>query len=566
MKTLHRRITTLQGEYVQNFERTRVRLFMVTLFFAFTFAVIAGRLFYLMGPTAFHTKAPRPTYTSADNTAPKRADIMDRNGIILATSLVTQSLYADPKLVDNPAELAAELHDNFPDLNEKALAHDLSQPRRFIWVKRHLTPKQQARVLAIGDPALAMKSEYRRLYPQSNLISHIAGYTNTDGIGIAGIERQYNDRLLTDGTPLQLTIDTRLQYILKSEMEKSIKHFNAIGGSGIVMNVQTGEILAMVSLPDFDPHRYNTADPNAQFNRNTVGVYEMGSTFKIFSTAAALNNGTAELPDMFDVREPLKIGRFRIHDYHAMKRKISLAEVFIESSNIGTALMADEMGGEKLQAFFNDLGFSSKPVIDLPERSRPIVPARWRRVTTMTASYGHGIAVTPVHVARAVAAIVNGGILPQPHLAARKNQNKPPTPGVSIISPQTSSIMRGLLALTVEKGTGSKVKHDNIWVGGKTGTAEKAAAHGYAKNKLFSSFAGVFPADNPQYVILVAIDEPKGTKDSFGYATGGWTSAPVVGKVVEYMAPMMTETRHLEKKPFPAMEALLQYVKEEEDQ
>lgn len=563
MKSFHKRITVLQGEYVQNFDRTRTRLFAVVAFFTLAFAIVALRLIVLMGPNAFHD-APKPqsAVLSSNEAAPKRVNITDANGIILATSLPTQSLYADPKIINDADLLTQKLMDVFPNLDRDRLYTDLTRDRRFVWIKRHLTPRQQAKVLAIGDPALALQTEYRRVYPQGSLTAHVTGYTNTDGIGIAGVEKQHEALLLKGGEDLQLTIDTRLQDLLKTEMLKSIRQFNAIGGSGIVMDAHSGEILAMISLPDFDPHRYNTASENAKFNRNTVGVYEMGSTFKIFSTAAALENKTAHLSDMYDVRKPLRISRFQIRDFHPIKEPISLADVFVRSSNIGTALMAQEMGAEKLQNFYSDLGFFSRVRIDIPERGMPIIPDRWRKVNTLTASYGHGIAVSPMHVARATAAMVNGGTLPDPHFMKIKGSHQKPS--LSVLSPETSAQLRGLLTLTVEEGTGSRVKQDHIWVGGKTGTAEKVTASIYNAGKLFSSFVGVFPSNDPRYIVLVAIDEPKGNKDSFGYATGGWTAAPVVSRVIEYMAPMMSETRHLTKTDFPEMEALRQYIAEDE--
>lgn len=564
MKSLHKRITTLQGEYVQNFERTRVRLFAVVTFFALAFLIVGFRLIILMGPNAFHTTTPKASeILSSTEAAPRRVNITDANGIILATSLATRSLYADPKYVNDAALLARELTEVFPDLDYDELYADLRKDRRFIWVKRHLTPKEQAKVLKIGDPALALQTEYRRVYPQGSLTAHIIGFTNTDGTGIAGIEKEYEKALLKGGSDLQLTIDTRLQDLLKTEILKSVREYKAIGGSGIVMDARNGEVLAMVSLPDFDPHRYNTASDNARFNRNTVGVYEMGSTFKVFSTAAALENKTAYLSDMYDVSEPLKSSRFTIRDFHMIDEPVSLTEVFIHSSNIGTALMAEELGAEKLQNFYRDLGFFSRAEIDIPERGMPITPGRWRDITTLTASYGHGIAVSPMHVVRATAAMVNGGTLPDPHFVKIKGTHEKPQ--LSIISPQTSANLRGLMTLAVEEGTGSRVKQDHIWVGGKTGTAEKVTSRGYTEDKLFSSFVGVFPSNEPRYVVLVAIDEPKGTKDSFGYATGGWTSAPVVSRVIEYMAPMMEETRHLTKTDFPELDALRQYIKEDED-
>ncbi len=561
MRGIHRRITTLQGEYVQNFERARTRFFALVMFFSLAFLIVVGRLVYLMGPGIL--AGDQIVQVSQNAPAPKRANIVDRNGMLIATSLETKSLYADPKFVKDAKKLAFKIAEIFPGLDASELESDLNKKSRFVWVKRHLTPKQQAAVLEIGDPALNVQTEYRRVYPQDHLFSHVIGYTNIDGQGIAGLEKYYDDILLSDQKDMVLNLDTALQDILRSETQKSMQEFSAIGGSGIVMDVNSGEILAMVSLPDFDPNKPDPSDTTAMFNRNTVGVYEMGSTFKPFAFAAALEDKVTRVNKIYDVSEPLKYGRFRIRDYHPYKRPITATEVFIHSSNIGTAQMALDLGTEKLKDFYDDLGFFDKVTIDLPERGSPILPSVWREVNTVTASYGHGIAVSPLHVVRATAAMVNGGTLPYPHLA--QNAQHTDKPQISVISPETSDMIAGLLALTVEKGTGSKAAHQDIWVGGKTGTSEKISATGrYEEKKLLSSFVGVFPADNPQYVMLVSVDEPKGTKKSFGFATGGWTSAPVVGKTIEYMKPSMPSLNVANKKPFPTLAALEKFITEED--
>ena len=552
MRNLHRRMTTLQGEYVQNFEKARTRFFAVTMFMCLAFLIVAGRLVYLMGPTIL--SQPEPAVLTAENAAaPKRNNIVDRNGMLLATSLSTRSLYADPKLVDDPTGLAEELLKIFPTLDKQTLIDDLSKDRRFVWIKRHITPKQYAAVLEVGEPALSTKKEFKRFYPQGALMSHIIGYTNTDGTGIAGLEKEYNTQLTQTDQPLRLTIDVTLQDVLRENIQSSMEEFEGIGGSGVILDVKTGAVMAMVSLPDFDPHDYATADQNSMFNRNTVGVYEMGSTFKTFTVAAALEHEATQLQKQYDVSEPLRYGRFRIRDYHPFKRPISMPEVFIHSSNIGTAQMALDTGGDALKAFYRDLGFFDRVAIDLPERGHPILPNPWREVSTVTSSYGHGIAVSPLHV----------GTLPPLHLTAEGDQAD--APAVSVISPETSNLISGLMALTVEEGTGSKAKVDGMWVGGKTGTSEKIGPGGYQKKKLYSSFIAIFPADNPQYVILVSIDEPKGQKQSFGYATGGWTAAPVVQKTISYMKTAMPDLYDIRKPPFPALQSLAAYVKEDDE-
>ncbi len=566
LRKLHHHVTRLQGEHVQNFERARGRMVTIAVLFGLCYMAIVLRLFMLMGPGIINPEIHAETRgaAAAPQFALERAKIYDRNGVLLASSLAAPSLYADPKKVADAAALAAEIQTVLPDTDIEDLTKKLSRKGRFVWIARQLTPRQKAAIMDIGDPALNFKTEYRRVYPHDHLFSHALGYTNIDGQGIAGLENALNTDLKATDAPINLTLDLYIQDRLREALMTQITKFEAIGGSGLVMDVNTGAIVAMVSLPDFDAHKPASASDVEKFDRNTVGVYEMGSTFKIFSTAAALEHGTTTVNSTYDVREPIKIGRFRIRDFKPKKRDLTLPEVFVHSSNIGTAHMAMELGEEKLQEFYRDLGLFDRMDIDFPARSRPMVPRPWGDVHTMTTSYGHGIAVTPLHVARAVAAIVNGGTRVKPHFVKQDKKDLQAAPEINVVSPRTSQLMSALMALGVETGTGSNATSDKIWVGGKTGTAEKISqSGGYEDDKLLSSFVGVFPADDPKYVVLATIDEPKGQSHSFGYATGGWTAAPVIGDIVNYMLPA-ERRRHDAKKPlFPALEALRPYVKDD---
>jgi cell division protein FtsI (penicillin-binding protein 3) len=372
------------------------------------------------------------------------------------------------------------------------------------------------------------------------MVSHIVGYTNVDGKGLSGMERSYESFLAEGQSNLVLTLDIRMQHILARELNAAIEKFSAKGGAGVIMNVNNGEILAAVSMPAFDPHSPGGPDNPSAFNKLTYGVYELGSVFKIFSTAALLETQNVAMEQKFDASKPLKRGGFAISDYHAKERDLTLPEVFMFSSNIGSALIGEMAGTEAIKSFYRDIGLFDPLSLEIGEVGSPLVPHPWREINTLTASYGHGIAVSPLHVASAVASIVNGGVLVQPSLVLDKNkaETSRKSPSVRIVSPQTSYRMRQLMRLSVSVGTGTSADVRGYRVGGKTGTAEKIGAGGYDSKRLISSFVGAFPMDLPQYAIYVVVDEPIGTKESFGYATGGWVAAPAVGKIIASMAPI----------------------------
>ncbi len=556
---IRRHSTRIIGENSSLFSMARGRLIFMNAVFSLVFIFLGVRAFDLsviQGDTLRNIKmahidaADRGNY-EAESTGEKsalpavpRANIYDRNGIMLATSLKTASLFADTLLIDDKQKTAQGLVEIFPDLSFGDVLKKLQSGKRFVWIERNILPHHQEKVLELGQPGLGFEGEHTRIYPQGTLTSHIVGYTDLDEKGQAGVERGLNN-MLAKNTDLDLSLDIRLQHILRREMKKSIKDFNAIGGAGIIMNVKTGEVLAGVSLPDFDPHQAGNAKPDEIFNRMSLGVYELGSVFKIFSTAAFFETHNVPINTKFDATEPIKIGRFTINDYHAENRILTLPEVFIYSSNIGTGLMAQAIGNESLKNIYNDLGLLTPLSTEVKEIGRPMVPEPWGDVHTITASYGHGLATTPLQMTAAISTVLNGGISVKPRFTKMDQDIRAATEintklQSRVLSEKTAHRMRQLLRLNVTVGTGKKADAPGYIVGGKTGTAEKMASRGgYDKKKLMSSFVGAFPMNDPEYVIYVVIDEPKGNKASWGYATGGWVAAPVVGNVIKSMVAVL---------------------------
>jgi cell division protein FtsI (penicillin-binding protein 3) len=526
-------------------ETGRTRLVLAAAVFVLLFAVVAGRAVQVMlfgedvagaSLTRFHIPTPP---------LPDRVDIVDRNGRLLATSLGSPSLYADPRQVIDAAAAVRKLATVFPGLDRAALYQKLTSGKSFVWIKRRLTPRQEAMVNDLGIPGLQFDHEERRIYPYGDLFAHVVGYTGIDNRGFAGVERAYDSVLKKRRQPLQLSLDVRLQYILREEVARVMRDFSAIGGGGIIMNVNTGEILALVSLPDFDPNHPERPDrdyPNASwsdraFDRMTLGDYEVGSVYKTFTLAMALDCGAATMTSRFDASHNIHIGRFTISDYHGKHRPLTVPEIFMYSSNIGAAKVALAVGAERQKAYLRRFGLLSRPQVDLDERGRPHYPSDWRPINVMTIGFGHGISETPIQVATAASAMINGGILrPATVLKVPPGQR---VPGRRVISPHTSEEMRKLLRLVVEYGTARFAEVPGYVVGGKTGTAEKVVHGVYARHKLLSDFIGAFPMNNPQYLIYMMVDEPHGTKASHGYATAGWTVVPATGRVIARIAPLL---------------------------
>jgi cell division protein FtsI (penicillin-binding protein 3) len=529
-------------------DTTRTRLMLAALLFGLIFLVLAGRLVDVVevpgsptDPQVAHARlvAPPP---------PARADIVDRNGTLLATNLDSPSLYVNSKEMlkagENPDEAAREINKALPDLSPGEIHAKLVSGRSFAYLKRSLTPRQEYAVNNLGIPGIEFSPEERRIYPLGDLTSHAVGYCGIDNIGEAGIERGLNPAIRGSGEPVALALDARVQFVLKDELQQVINQFDAKGAAGIIMNVRTGEIVAMASLPDFDPNHPPSTNP-----KNETAEYELGSVFKIFNTAMALDSGVSTMTSSYDARNPIEIGRFEIDDYHGKHRWLSVPEIFMYSSNIGSARMAVAAGADRQRSFLNRLGLLSPVPVELDkvEVARPHYPATWREVNVMTIAFGHGIAVTPLHMITATAAIINGGILHAPTMLRVPDGAR--VPGVRVISEKTSEQMRKLMRYVVEYGTAKLAEAPGYVVGGKTGTAEKNAGGHYEEKKLLSSFIGAFPMNNPRYVIFTLVDEPHGNKQSHGYATAGWTVAPATSRIIQRIAPLLGVTPVDENSP-----------------
>lgn len=506
--------------------------------FAVAFLVIAGRLTFL---TLLSEAPDTPnSHANSGESVTQRADITDRNGELLATSLPTVSLCADSKKIIDPAAAVKQLMAALPDLDQDRLKDDLSGGKHCAPIKRHLTPKQYYEVNRLGIAGLEFHPDERRIYPAGNTTAHVVGFTDIDDNGLAGIEKQFDTRLEQQETPIALSLDLRVQNIMRGELAGAVRNFHAIGAAGLVMDMTTGEILSLVSLPDFDPQHAGDASDEARFNRDTLGVYEMGSTFKIFNTAMALDSGLIHVGDSFDTTHPVEIGHQMIRDFHPETRWLNVAEIFTHSSNIGSARMVERLGGARQRAFFARLGLMQRMSLELPEVGAPLIPpARdWNQATTLTASFGHGIAVNVVQLAGAVATIVNDGIVVHPTLLKTTAPAGPIQERV--VSEHTSQQIRALMRLVVTRGTARQANVDGYMVGGKTGTSDKIGAnHKYATNARLSSFIGAFPMNAPRYLVFAMLDDPKGNAKTMGNATAGWTAAPVVNRVISQIGPLL---------------------------
>jgi cell division protein FtsI (penicillin-binding protein 3) len=543
----------------------RNRLLVTGALFTLAFIVVAVRLVELAVVEQILEESQAPRLAVGLEMPKVRSDIVDRNGVLLATSLPTASLYANPRQILDPKEATQKLLRLFPDINKKRMEEKLSSNKSFVWLRRNLTPKRQFLVNTLGVLGFDFQGTERRVYPHGRLLSHALGLTNIDGRGLSGIEGYFNKTLLETHKPLELSVDIRVQSVLREELVRAMLEFKAIGAAGLVLDVTTGEVRAMISLPDFNPNKPTITGEISGFNRVTKGVYEMGSTFKLFTVAMALDMGAARLKDRFDATEPIKISRFKISDYHAKNRWLSVPEIIVFSSNIGAAKIALEVGTLGQKKYLKRFGLLTPARIDLPEIGTPLTPAHWRRINTMTISYGHGISVSPIQLASGIAAVVNGGILYRPRMIKiAKGEN---IIGSRVLSIDTSKKMRGLMRLVVKHGTGRNADVPGYLIGGKTGTSEKRGHRGgYDRNRRMASFVAAFPMDRPKYVVLAMLDEPKGTQRTRGHATGGWVAAPIVAKVVKRMAPLLglIPSQRVEKSPEPGDDLFIE-VKAKKD-
>ncbi len=524
--------------------RPRVR-FLIVVFIAL-YAAVALKATWL----ALFDTQPKRRVVVHDDTIP-RPDIIDRNGMLLAADVPRASIFAEPHRMVNVDEAIFRLLSVLPGLDVEKLRKRLSnRKRKFVWIARKVPPEVESQIVALDIPGIRVMKEKKRVYPMGRLAAHVVGFSDIDGRGLAGIERFLDTRgklymasLAESGErarPVPLSLDIRVQHAVRAELRAAKEKFKAIAAAGLVMDVRTGEVLALVSLPDFDPNdpdRRKALDRKV-LNRMTTGVYELGSVIKAITFAMALEKGTATLDKRYDARFPLKVGRQRIRDYHAQKRWLSVPEIFTYSSNIGTARMALEVGLEEHWRFLERMGLTRRLRTELPESARPLLPRRWSTIASVTASFGHGFAVQPLQGAAVIAALVNGGWLMTPTLL-RRDARTAREMARRVISEETSRKMRHLFRLNALEGTARRAAAPGYRVGGKTGTAEKVVNGRYSKDKRLTSFVGAFPMDDPKYLVMVMLDDPRPLPETQGFATSGWNAVPAAGRIVARIAPLL---------------------------
>ncbi|QJQ33788.1 penicillin-binding protein 2 [Sphingomonas lacunae] len=511
------------------------RLRILLLAFLFIGAVLLARIghIFIMGLINGGGAAPAAMFD--------RADIVDRNGVPLARSIPVHSIRSvRSKLMHDPRMLARELARIFPDTTEATFYSRLTGRPSSI-IRRRATPDQLNAVNELAEIGFEYPEEPERLYPQGPIAAHVLGFVAPGRGGVMGIERRFDEQLAANaarGEPFALSLDTRVQAALELELGDAVTQLEAKGGAGLVLDVDTGEVLAMASMPTFDPNRVNFSDPAAQWNSVSFTTFELGSTFKPITVAAAMDAGViTDMARRYDATRPLTVGGHRISDSHSADRWLNVPEALVHSSNVVTAQIADDLGKDRLQATFRALDFDKRPTIELPERGLPQWPRSWGRTTTMTAGFGHSIMVTPLHLASAYAALVNGGIW-RPATILKVEEGHV-VQGRRVFTESTSARMRQLLRMIVASGTGSRADAPGYRVGGKTGSAERVIDGTYVGNSVVATFAGAFPMDRPRYVVLVMIDRPPGNAYSLGQRTAGFTAAPVVRKVVQRIGPMV---------------------------
>jgi cell division protein FtsI (penicillin-binding protein 3) len=523
----------------------RARIVFLLLAFACVYGVIAARLVWLgVAPDASASQKAR----AAEAVAQARPDVFDRKGRLIATDVRTPSLFAEPHRIIDVDEATDLLLKTLPDLDRAELRARLSSKRYFAWLRREITPEQQRKIYRLGLPGIGFLKEYKRVYPNGPLAAHVLGQVNVDNQGILGFEKWIDSGGLSalhragfatnhNLAPVEIALDLDVQQAVRDELIIAKDRFRAQAANALVIDVNTGEIVSMVSLPDFDPNKPSSPKDPARFNRLMTGVFEMGSTFKALTVAMALDSGKVTMNSTFDATHPLKYGRHTIHDFHPQRRVLSTSEVFTYSSNIGSARMALAIGVDAHKAFMKKMGLLDRLRTELPESAMPLVPNPWSEINTVTIAFGHGLSVTPLQAVVATAALVNGGHLIQPTFL-RRTEAEAKKNATRVIKQSTSDQMRYLMRLNVEIGSARRAEVEGYFVGGKTGTSEKVERGRYAKNKLLTAFMGIFPADKPKYLVLVMLDEPQ-KEQGAAAATAGLNAAPVAGKIIARIAPLL---------------------------
>lgn len=542
------RYTALDNKTVQALKIGQGRIAFIIFCFLAAFTVMFGRLFQL---TILQRTQPEARRLASPSSV--RADIVDRNGTILAISLPIVDLYIDARKVENPKEITRRLVKVLPDLDYQETYRKIASKSSFKYLKRNLTPQEQNAVNRLGIPFLDFETRTQRIYPQGALFSHVLGLTNIDDVGVSGVEKAFDEQLSASSSPLRLSVDANVQELVRSVLMEYAAKFETAGAAAIVMDVNTQEVLSMVSLPDYDPNQGRETLSNALFNRAALGIYEAGSIMKVFAVALGLESGKVKPDDMIDATKPYKLANYPISDYRGQNRPLTVAEVLIHSSNIGSSKIALMAGGEKQKEFMGKLGFLSPLVFELPEKARPKYPSVWRDINTVTISYGYGLASSPLHVLTALSALVNGGYYRPPTLLLHGNDDRPQ---MQVLSEKTSRIMRHMMRAVVDIGSGKNANVKGYLVGGKTGSAEMQDERGrYIKGSLRTSFIAAFPMDKPKYALIVMMENPKKTKETFGFNTAGWNVVPCAGKIIEKIAPYLGVAPRPEEEQPPYIQA-----------
>ena len=529
---------TLEDEEYQTVTEGRIRIRIALVAFAFMLLIAIVRLAEV---SVFSSDAHQPNLPQSLKI--ERADLTDRNGELLATTLETYSLYAEPRRVWNARETIAKISQLRPHLDRAALLAKLEMDRSFVWLERGLTPKERQAVFDLGLPGLAFRKEPKRVYPRENLASHMVGFTNVDMQGVAGAERAFNDELTSKNAPsIALSLDLRVQFALADELARAREKFDALDASGVVMDIRTGEIIAMASVPNFNPNNPDTTSPETLFNHAAMSTYDLGSVFKPLTMAMAMEDSVVDQEELFPVQKPYKVRNKFIRDDHPSDVPLNIQGVLGESSNRGTAMIAQRIGGEQQQIHLRNLGLLSRVDYELAESAKPQVQSRWGEMTTVTVSYGHGLSVTPLALTAAIGGMLNDGIYVAP--TVRKHSVASPAKGRRVFRSEVSQDMVDMMRFVVTDGTGRKANIPGYGVMGKTGTAEKPSAEGgYDQTRLVTSFVAAFPHSRPRYAMIVTLDEPKAIEGTHGYATAGWNAAPTAGDVIRRIGLILPGAR-----------------------
>jgi len=523
-----------------------LRTLIAMILMALAFMAVGAQLVRLALPSQSELTSSVSETVSGNYARP---DIVDRNGRLLASDVEAYSLFADPVRVLDRDEIVEKLASVFPDLDANGMRRDLAdRTRRFVWLRRGLSPGTAQEVHNLGLPGLDFRRELRRAYPGGTLAGHVLGSVNIDNRGVAGIEHYVDDSVgvdavqaatLTERAPVRLSLDLGVQHAVESELEDAMRRFEAKGAAGLVLDVNTGEVLASASFPEVDPGRPSMSLDTARADKIAGSTFELGSVFKTVTLALALEGGYARLDTVLDVRQPLAAGRFSIRDLHPVGRPLSVAEVFVHSSNVGAAMLAMRAGPQKLQAFLQQLGLLTPMQTEAGPIASPQLPSHWGQVETMTISYGHGLAVSPLQFAAAASALLNGGIQVRPTFLKRAPDAEPAR--VPLLSAATSAYMRELMRLNVTDpaGTGKRAAVPGYAIGGKTGTAEIAGPGGYRERAVISSFLAAFPIDKPKYLVFVLLFEPKPTHAAGGEVLAALNAAPTTGRIIARIGPVL---------------------------